>query len=66
MLDNNEIAQVRHQVIAEIADLQSAAHNHHGSYTHLCAINDEMVYTHQAVGRVLYEFPQEEGVEPWP
>jgi hypothetical protein len=56
MLDNNEIQQVRHTVITEMADVAQASHNHHGSYTHLCAINDELVYTHQACGRVIYEF----------
>lgn len=56
MLDGNELAQVRHEIIAELVALQRAAHNHHGSYTHLCALGDELVYAHQPIGTVLHEF----------
>lgn len=58
MLDPNEIAQVRHQVIAEMASIEEAIHSPvHGTYTHLCVLPDDgLIYTHQPCGRVLYEF----------
>lgn len=57
MLSPNEIEDIRRVVLAEMADVQDAT-QHHGSYTHLCAVNGDLVYAHHPVGRVLAEFPK--------
>lgn len=63
MLDHNEIAQARCAAMDAIAEVETAIHGNHGSYTYLCEWHGMMVYAHQPFGRVLHTYtnPVEEG-----
>jgi hypothetical protein len=56
MLDNREIAQVRQVCLGEFAEVETAMHADHGSYTYLCALGGAVFFAHSPVGKVLHHF----------
>ena len=57
MLSQSEREEIRQEVYRDVADIEDEKVAHRaGSYTHLCLVNGDLVFTHGPVGRVLRRF----------
>ena len=53
MLSHDESEEIRQEVYRNVADIEDEVMHHAGSYTYLCLIAGEPVFTHSPRGRIL-------------
>jgi len=53
MLSHEEREEIRQEVYRDVADIEDGIAYRAGSFTHLCLVDGDLVFTHGPVGRVV-------------
>lgn len=63
MLYENELAEIkeaaRREVYKELAHIEQQVAHEAGSYSYLCAVNGDTIFTHHPVGQVIRFIPHQ-------